>query len=232
MSDAGWPSSAGGATSPFVPIAFVARWVLLTLARNPAVLTLSALLVLTPILQHSAHVGALEWPVEHLRPWLIPASWIGSALGMGLLGRHRWVLGHLGTARLWLSEWVALGAASLLLQLPILMGGFLSGASPVDMARLLPAILSTALHSGALALVLLSTSARADLRLGLLLLAAWLGPAFAAGCAKLHVFLAPLAPGLVLGRDSSTALLPALASAGALAAFALWLRSEARAFPG
>lgn len=159
------------------------RWVVLHLVRQPLVLVLWALaLVSMPLvqrLQPLSGIDALE--VESVLAWCFPAGLIGVLLGLATLSGHDEFLQRLGPSVRSVGDLGATLAPAVLLQLPISAGALAGGTPAYEFVSRVPAILCADLRLAGLALLMLvpgiSTAARV---LGFLALA-WLGPALVSG---------------------------------------------------
>jgi hypothetical protein len=216
-----------------VPLPALVRWLVIHLFRSPANVALMASLLLAPSLQRAIHPTTpyLDWAEVGVRGWLFPATLVAAAQTMELLHRHRWLMDQLGRARRLSAEWVLLAFSCAALQVPILFGALLSGIAPADVGRLLPAILTSCFHIGALALVLLSFSLSARLRVSLLLLAAWLAPALLLESGPTQRLFALFDPRAAIYAVSFPDLVSPVSAACALGLVALLVRTSSGVSP-
>lgn len=154
------------------------RWVWLGLLSRP-VLGLLWLLLLAaqPLLRGLAPVPSSRSALEVALDWTFPAGLLGATLALAILSRGAAFLARLDAGTRFRGELGAVLGAFIVLQVPILLGAALAGASPGELALALPAILTSALHLAGLATLLLVPPLSTALRVALLLTAAWFLPA-------------------------------------------------------
>jgi len=154
------------------------RWVWLSLLSQPLLgLLWLLLLAAQPFLRGLAPMPSSRSALEVALDWTFPAGLLGTTLSLAILSRGGAFLSRLDSGTRFRGELGALLGATLYLQLPILLGARLAGAAPGELARALPAILTTDLHLAGIAILLLVPSLSTALRASLLLSAAWFLPA-------------------------------------------------------
>jgi len=157
------------------------RWVIARLLREPAVgvLWLSFLLWM-PLVLGLRPLATPEEAVALTRAWCYPAGLIGVLLAQVALSRSEAFLERLDPRTRWEGELGGLVGSALYLQLPMVAGALASGATPLDLARGLPDILTSDLRLAALALLVLVLASTTTLRALAFLGLCWLLPAFLA----------------------------------------------------
>lgn len=209
------------------------RWVLAGLFGSPAVWILSLLLCLGLPLLHSLRplpTSVSAW--DQAMPWVLPAGLLGMTLALVTFSRGIALLERLDPMTRLEGEFGGLLLAGLCLQLPILSGALLSGATLTDVGAGLPAILTFTLHLASIALLLLTPALPTTLRASLFLSLVWLVPALCSAgprFARLATWIDVRSP----LRSAASVGLPSLLSALALLMTVYLVRSApARETPG
>ncbi len=161
----------------------LAPWVLRRALGHPIFPPLAlALIGLVFLMGELTPLGTVSQGDPQLRlvcAWLFPAGCLGVALGLSILGEGEGFLALLPPGGRWGGELVALVSLALLLQLPVLAAGLLSGGAAIAL-RLAAGGAEwglSVLHTAALGLLVLRLPATPLVRtLGLLALV-WLLPA-------------------------------------------------------
>lgn len=154
------------------------RWVLLGLLGHPLVaLVWLLLLVGQPFFSGLAPIPSPRGALDVALAWTFPTGLLGTALGLVSLSRGAPFLNRLDPRTRFRGELGALLAAGFYLQLSMISGALLAGASPLDLGRALPAIFTADLHLASIAILLLLPELPTAMRVSLLLAAAWLVPA-------------------------------------------------------
>jgi hypothetical protein len=154
------------------------RWVWLGLLSQPLLGLLWLLLLASqPFLRSLAPLPSSRSALEVALDWTFPAGLLGATVSLATLSRGGAFLSRLDTGTRFRGELGALLGATAYLQIPILLGARFAGAAPGELARALPAILTTDLHLAGIALLLLVPALSTALRASLLLSAAWFLPA-------------------------------------------------------
>jgi hypothetical protein len=205
-----------------VTILTLGRWVVLGLLRSPATCALAlALVAAVPLASAIQPLPGPHGNLDVVMAWAFPTGLLGTLLGLLVLVRGRAFLARLSPGTRWGGELVGLGAAALIMQLPILGGALLTGAGPADLASSLPAILSADLHLAAIALVLLQPALDRTLTACAFLACAWLLPALVAADEPLRRIAGLLDAGRALRADDLAA---PVATGACIAAASLLLR--------
>jgi hypothetical protein len=213
--------------------AALVRWILLRLVRSPTVgfLGLSMLLGL-PILFGLRPLPTPGTGLDLALAWAFPAALVGVGVALWTLSEGAAFLQRLDPVTRGLGEWGALTSASLYLQLPILASALLSGASPADLGRALPAILTTDLFLASVALLTLLPDLAPAVRTSLFLGAVWILPALATTDGSLAPYVSALDVRSSLRAETLAASVRLLPAAVALALASHLLRTApARAVP-
>jgi fermentation-respiration switch protein FrsA (DUF1100 family) len=188
------------------------------------VLAAGLLLVLAPLQQALLPLPSSESAVALGRLWAQPAGALGVLAGLVVLTRGESFLIRLGPASRFRAELWALVSAGGFLLLPILVGALLAGASPSDVGRSAPAILTALLHSASLALLLLHPTLTLALRIALFGAATWLSPALGASAPSFGPLVTLLDAHVSLRDPSPGALGSSLAASASLVLAALQVR--------
>lgn len=167
-------------------VATLWRMVALHLVRSPVVLALLPLgLVAVPVLLELRPLNTPVGALELVRSWCFPAGLVGATLAVSLLARREAFLQRVSPLERALGEWGGCLLATLLLQLPILLGGLPGAPEALDLARALTDILCSDLHLAGLALLSLALPISPSGRLLAFLALAWALPALAGPSAPL-----------------------------------------------
>lgn len=213
-----------------MPVVALWRMSLLRLLRLPWLWGVFGLLLLAvPFLLLLRPQVTDQDSLEVVRAWAFPAGLFGAALAVAGLEARAAFLRRVDRVERLMGEWGACLLASILLQLPTVLGALLAHRpEPLDLGRALADILSADLHLAGLALVSLTLPMPANARPLSLCALAWLVPALLANTSTPRALLvlfevdAPLRAPAALWLSLSLAL-------GLTLAVALWRTRPYRA---
>ena len=159
-------------------------WTLGALARRPASwITGAGLLLVWPAWMVLAPIGIALRDGHEIRAiyeFAFVGTVVGGILGVGALGRGAWVISHLPRGPRYVAESAVLFCATLAGGALVLAPTLVSGAAPLPRAAL-GALVTTAAHVAALALLASRLTPSHGLRLVLLVSVSWLLPGLLEG---------------------------------------------------